>query len=129
VDQLALLEFMERGWYDRHLAWARRRYRTRREALLAALAEELPDWRPSGTAAGLHFLLNLPAGGTARQAAAVVRAAAAREVVVADVERYRAWPGSQQAALVIGYGNLADTAVGNAAAHLAAAARGCLALP
>src|SRR5690606_35793383 len=42
VDQLALLELIRRGWYDRHLRAVRLIYRSRRDALLGALADELP---------------------------------------------------------------------------------------
>ncbi len=123
VDQLALLELIRRGWYDRHLRAVRLIYRSRRDALLGALADELPGWRPSGTAAGLHFLLHLPEGATATGAGDVVRAAARREVAVSELSRYRLRPREPEAALVIGYGNLRDSAVRDAVRELAAAVR------
>src|SRR5215831_8909535 len=62
LDQLALAAFIEGGELDRHLRSMRKRYRLRRDALVAALMTELPACRLSGIAAGLHLLLSLPAG-------------------------------------------------------------------
>src|SRR5205085_11398236 len=42
LEQLALARLIESGSYDRHLRQARRRYRARRDALIAALARHLP---------------------------------------------------------------------------------------
>ena len=75
LDQLALADLIERGDFDRHLRHHRRLYQRRREALLDALAERLPDLTVSGAAAGLHFVLHLP---TDSDEAAVVAAARAQ---------------------------------------------------
>lgn len=106
VDQLALAGFVESGGYDRYLRGARLRYRARRDRLVAALGPA----RLSGAAAGLHLLLHLD-----QDAAAVVRKAKAAGVKVADLDGYRTAPG--EPALVLGYGNLADSGV-EAAARL-----------
>ncbi|WP_410564477.1 PLP-dependent aminotransferase family protein [Amycolatopsis sp. cmx-4-61] len=107
VDQLALARFVESGGYDRYLRSARLRYRARRDRLVAALGPA----RLSGVAAGLHLVLHLDG-----DAAAVVRRARAAGVKVADLDGYRTAPG--EPALVLGYGNLADTGVEAAAALL-----------
>jgi len=124
VDQLALARFLSDGGYERHLRAARGRFRRRRAALLDALDVALPGLPVSGLAAGLHVVLGLPDGVAA---AAVVRAAAARDVAVADVRRYRVsaapLPGAPAEALVVGYGNLADARVEEAVGALAAAVR------
>jgi GntR family transcriptional regulator / MocR family aminotransferase len=60
LPQLVLAHLMEGGEYDRHLRLVRARQRTRRDAVLAALAEHLPEARVEGVAAGLHLLLTLP---------------------------------------------------------------------
>lgn len=60
LDQLALADFVERGELDRHLRRMRPRYRARRDALVTALAEHLPEWRIHGVAAGLHTVALLP---------------------------------------------------------------------
>ena len=62
LDQLALADFIERGELDRHLRRMRSIYRPRRDALLAGLAEHLPEVRPTGASAGLHVLAFLPHG-------------------------------------------------------------------
>ncbi|SKC40034.1 MocR-like pyridoxine biosynthesis transcription factor PdxR [Krasilnikoviella flava] len=124
LDQLALARFLTDGGYERHLRAARGRFRRRRAGLLDALAATLPGLPVTGLAAGLHVVLGLPDGVAA---AAVVRAAAARDVAVADLRRYRVaaapLPGTPDEALVVGYGNLADARVGEAVAGLAATLR------
>ncbi|VVJ15296.1 Transcriptional regulator [Amycolatopsis camponoti] len=111
VDQLALAGFVDSGGYDRHLRAARLRYRARRDRLVEALG----PGRLSGVAAGLHLLLHLD-----RDAAEVTKRARAKGVKVADLDDYREAPG--EPALVLGYGNLADNAVGDAVRLLREAA-------
>ena len=111
---------MQTGSYDRHLRAARTRYRARRDRIVRALAEHLPDGRVRGVAAGLHVLLQLPAG---TDAAAVVRRAAAAGVRVANLDTYRFLDRPEAPGLVLGYGNLADHQVDEAVARLAAAVR------
>ncbi|NJC70239.1 PLP-dependent aminotransferase family protein [Planosporangium thailandense] len=62
LDQLAFAELLASGGYDRHLRRARRSHRQRRDALVAALRRDLPQARISGVAAGLHLVVELPAG-------------------------------------------------------------------
>ncbi|MDG4824807.1 PLP-dependent aminotransferase family protein [Asanoa sp. WMMD1127] len=116
LDQLALATFVDRGWYDAHLRAARRRFRTRRDLLLAALREAIPEGRLEGTAAGLHVLLRLPDG---TDTAAVVRRAARAGLQLVALDAYRAEPSTRPApVLVLGYGNLADGEIAPAVATL-----------
>ncbi|GIJ46771.1 GntR family transcriptional regulator [Virgisporangium aliadipatigenens] len=115
LDQLALAEFLRSGGYDRQLRAARKRYRARRDALIAALAR---DHRVTGAAAGLHLLL-WPAGGG--DAAAVVRRAARAGLRIVAARQYRVDNRALDAALVLGYGNLADHELPAAVARLTAA--------
>ncbi|MEV0200906.1 PLP-dependent aminotransferase family protein [Nonomuraea sp. NPDC050691] len=62
IEQYALAGFLRTGGYDRHLRRMRREYRRRRDALVRALAEHLPEVRVRGIEAGLHACLDLPAG-------------------------------------------------------------------
>ncbi|MEV4803617.1 PLP-dependent aminotransferase family protein [Nonomuraea sp. NPDC049421] len=62
IEQHALAHFLRTGGYDRHLRRMRREYRRRRDALVGALAAELPAVRVRGIEAGLHVYLELPAG-------------------------------------------------------------------
>jgi GntR family transcriptional regulator/MocR family aminotransferase len=108
LDQLTLAEFLASGDYDRHVRAARLRYRRRRDALVAALAERAPDVRVTGIAAGLHAVLRLPPG-TEQQA---VRAAAWHGLAVHGLSTFR-HPEADVApldALVVGYGTPPDHA-------------------
>jgi GntR family transcriptional regulator/MocR family aminotransferase len=60
LDQYALAHFLRTGGYDRHLRRMRREYRRRRDALVKALADDLPEIRVRGIEAGLHAYLDLP---------------------------------------------------------------------
>jgi GntR family transcriptional regulator / MocR family aminotransferase len=116
LDQLAFAAFLRAGSYDRHLRAARRRYRTRRDMLVTALTERLPQARVSGAAAGLHLLLGL---GDGTDPAAVRTTALSRGVRVADLSTYRADHTGGGPGLVLGYGNLADHQIADAVALLA----------
>jgi GntR family transcriptional regulator/MocR family aminotransferase len=116
LDQLALATFVDRGWYDAHLRAARRRFRTRRDLLLAELARVIPEGTLDGTAAGLHVLLRLPDG---TDTPAVVRAAARAGLSLMALDDYRAVrPAAPTPVLVLGYGNLADGEIAPAVALL-----------
>ncbi|MFE0138578.1 PLP-dependent aminotransferase family protein [Streptomyces sp. NPDC059037] len=108
LDQLTLAEFITSGEYDRHVRGARLRYRRRRDQLVAALASRAPEVRVSGIAAGLHAVLELPAG-TERS---VVQAASWQRLALQGIEQFR-HPAARVAkrdALVVGYGTPADSA-------------------
>jgi GntR family transcriptional regulator / MocR family aminotransferase len=117
LDQLAFAAFLQTGAYDRHLRAARKRYRRRRDRLVQALAERLPDARLLGVAAGLHLLVHLDG---AVDCAAVVSRAAAGGMRVANLDTYRCRQDAIGPGLVLGYGNLADAQLDEAVALLAA---------
>jgi GntR family transcriptional regulator/MocR family aminotransferase len=110
LQQLALADVIERGELDRHLRRQRRRYRQQRDALLAALASELPEVTVHGAAAGLYAVLHLPSD---LSEAAMLTAARARGIALEGL-------GGKTPAVVIGYANLSDAAVGPAVLALAA---------
>src|SRR5260370_12472576 len=60
LDQIAMASFIENAALERHLRSMRRRYRAKREVLLAELGQQLPEVRLSGTPAGLHVPAWLP---------------------------------------------------------------------
>jgi GntR family transcriptional regulator / MocR family aminotransferase len=99
LDQLALADLYERGEIDRHLRRQRLRYRRRRDALLAAVAEQLPDLEVRGAAAGLFAVLLLPDGA---DEAAAIAAARARGLALEGLG------AGGRAGLVIGYANLPE---------------------
>ena len=113
LQQLALADLIDRGELDRHLRRQRRRYHHRRDALLAALACELPDLTIHGAAAGLYAVLHLPPDLNEQ---AVLTAARARGITLEGL-------GGNPPALVIGYANLSDAAIQPAVRALAASIR------
>ena len=118
VEQLALADFLEHGQLDRHLRRTRTIYRARRDALVAALARELPDCPPAGVAAGLHLVMHLPSGADER---AVLERARSRGVGLYGLSEHRIEPGPP--ALLLGYGRITEAAIAAAVAELAAAVR------
>jgi GntR family transcriptional regulator / MocR family aminotransferase len=115
VEQLALADFLERGELDRHLRRTRGIYRRRRDALVAALAAQLPDWEPAGIAAGLHLVALLPAGA---DETAVLAAARERGIALSGLGEHSVAPRSP--ALLLGYGRITEPAIAAGVAELAA---------
>jgi GntR family transcriptional regulator/MocR family aminotransferase len=107
VGQLALHDFIERGELDRHIRRMRLRYQRRREALLEALTQRLPQVRVSPGAAGLYELAELPPG---TDEATLIAAAAARGVGVEGLALHRFNP-SGPPGLVLGFGCLSEPAI------------------
>ncbi len=115
LDQLALADFLERGELDRHLRRMRPRYRARRDALVAALARELPAWRLGpGIAAGLHVVALLP---PEVDEAAFLAAAAEHGMRLHGLSWFQVTPGPP--GLVLGFGNASEPALERAVAQLA----------
>jgi GntR family transcriptional regulator / MocR family aminotransferase len=109
LDQLALARLMESGRYDRHLRRMRTTYQVRRDALIAAVDEQLPALRLTGLAAGCHAVLRLPDG---TDEAAVVAAAEQRSVSVRGLSDYRMGDvGAATPGLVLGFGNVNESAI------------------
>ncbi|MBC9714878.1 PLP-dependent aminotransferase family protein [Streptomyces sp. TRM66268-LWL] len=128
LDQEVLARFVERGDYDRHLRRALRTYRERRNALLTALAEQLPGTDVSGIAAGLHVIAALPAGGS--PGPELAERAAAAGLAIRPLESYTSAPAPDgRAHLVIGYAHLAPDRIAEAVGLLAQVVRGGQGLP
>ena len=114
LDQLALASFIERGELDRHLRRMRLRYRRRRDRLVAALGEHLPDNEVGGAAAGLHVTVALAPDADVD---AVLARASARGVGVFATHH------AGRPLLLVGYANIAEEAIEPAVSALAAAVR------
>jgi GntR family transcriptional regulator/MocR family aminotransferase len=115
LEQLALADFLERGELDRHLRRMRPHYRARRDALVAALARELPGWRiGDGIAAGLHVVALLP---EVVDEAAFLAAAAEHRMRLHGLSWFRVRPGPP--GLVLGFGSASEPALARAVAQLA----------
>jgi GntR family transcriptional regulator/MocR family aminotransferase len=120
VEQAALAIMLERGQLERHLRQMRRRYRPRRDALVEALAAELPEARVGGAAAGLHLVAWLPEGA---DEAAIATRARERGVAIHTLHHDSAAVGPVPPALLLGYASLTEDALRRAAHELAIAVR------
>ncbi|QES49756.1 GntR family transcriptional regulator [Streptomyces venezuelae] len=116
LEQLTLAQFITSGAYDRHVRGMRLRYRRRRDQLVAAVGGRVAV---SGIAAGLHAVLDLPAG-TER---AVIQAAAWHSLALDGLSGFRHPEADMPArdALVVGYGTPPDSAWAPTLAALSAA--------
>lgn len=117
LTQLAFAELMRSGLLDRHLRRVRSRYRSRREALAAAVHESLPEARIIGCAAGLHSYAVLPPG---TDEAAVVHGALRRSVLVRSGAAFRFGGPPGEPGLLLGYGSLPLTGISEAVAAIGA---------
>jgi GntR family transcriptional regulator/MocR family aminotransferase len=116
LDQLALAALVESGRYDRHLRQMRAVYKSRREALVEAVARYAPGVEVTGLAAGCHAVLRLPPGVTEE---AAVGGCAARSVAVYGMSRYRSDHATDPAELVLGFGNIRESAIVDAVRRVA----------
>ena len=103
LDQLAFADFLSKGEFDRHLRRMRPLYRERRDALLDALRQYLPDARTTGASAGLHVLAMLPSG---IDEGAVLDRALARGVKVTGLRHTYHDPTRAPGGLIFGYGQV-----------------------
>ena len=60
LPQLVLARLIATGELEQHIRTVRKRQRTRRDALLGVLREQLPEARVQGVPAGLHLLITFP---------------------------------------------------------------------
>jgi GntR family transcriptional regulator/MocR family aminotransferase len=105
IEQHAFADFIARGELDRHLRRMRSRYRARRDALVEALAHELPEACTRGIAAGLHVTVELPTGYDDR---AIKAAAQARRIFFNTMSDYSE---TKTPTLMLGYGQLPEPAI------------------
>jgi GntR family transcriptional regulator/MocR family aminotransferase len=117
IEQLAFARFLARGDLDRHLRKMRVRYRTKRDATIAALAADLPAATIRGIAAGLHLTVELPAG---HDEEAIRRAAAGRGVAISTMGAYRS-AADGPPTLIIGYSQMSESRIRTGIKELARA--------
>jgi GntR family transcriptional regulator/MocR family aminotransferase len=108
IQQSAFAGFLARGELDRHLRRMRASYRRRRDALVQALAEELPDAVVRGIAAGLHATVELHEDD---DEAAILEEAAARRLELDTMSRHLAAPGAAAPILLLGYGQVPEASI------------------
>ncbi|MEL4181536.1 MocR-like pyridoxine biosynthesis transcription factor PdxR [Roseateles sp. PN1] len=115
LEQRSMAALIDSGAYERHVRRMRREYERRREALLSAIARELPQGTEIlGAAAGLHVVMRLPLTGLGAELA-LITAARRRGVAVYPLSTSFATPArkppSQGAAFVLGYASLSSTQI------------------
>lgn len=118
LEQVALAHLLDSGEYDRHLRQARRRYRSRRDALVAAVARHLPGAQVTGVAAGLHAIVRLE---TAVDVLLLIEAARRRSVGVYPLGLAYDEPRQVDDGLVLGYACLSEPAIEEGVRRLAGA--------
>ncbi|MEV6116467.1 aminotransferase class I/II-fold pyridoxal phosphate-dependent enzyme [Streptomyces sp. NPDC052109] len=113
LPQLVLARLMESGGLERQLRLLRRRHRDRRDAMIGALAEQLPGGTVHGAAAGLHLTVTYAAD---VPDTALAAAALARGVKCQPLSWHRQVPG--RPGLVLGYAATAPGAIAEGVALL-----------
>jgi GntR family transcriptional regulator / MocR family aminotransferase len=120
VEQLAFADFLSRGELDRHLRRMRVVYRSRRDALIDALTEVLPEAAVRGVAAGLHVTVELPDGDNEQ---AIREEAHDRGVELETMSDYRPQAGARTSVLLLGYAQMPEPAIRAGVDELAEAVR------
>jgi GntR family transcriptional regulator/MocR family aminotransferase len=120
IEQHTLAAFIESGEFDRHLRRMRTLYRARRDALVKALAVDLPEAAVSGIAAGLHATVRLPGR---HDEQAIRNAAARRGVALEFLSEHYVGPQEGPATLLLGYARHPESALRAGVRALAAAVR------
>ncbi len=118
MDQLAFAALLRSGDYDRHLRLMRRRYLARRNYLLHALREYLPDATVLGAAAGVHLTVRLPDDCDIED---IVRRAASRRVRIDPLSWCYTEPDCAPPGLILGYANLTESQIDTGVRAIAAA--------
>jgi GntR family transcriptional regulator/MocR family aminotransferase len=108
IEQYALADFLNRGELDRHLRRMRARYRQRRDALVHALAEALPEATIRGAAAGLHVTVELT---DADDEQTIRDQASSRRVEIETMGEFRPTAARSAPALVLGYAQMPEPTI------------------
>lgn len=108
IDQLALADFVGRGEFDRHLRRMRTVYRRRRDLLVRALEQHLPELPIGGIAAGLHIVVGLE---SATEEKMVRDKANARGLEIESLGLHTLPGYNGPAGLLIGYARLAEPTI------------------
>jgi GntR family transcriptional regulator/MocR family aminotransferase len=118
IDQHAFAGFLARGELDRHLRRMRARYRARRDTLVEALAELLPEAEIQGIAAGLHAAVRLPDADDER---AIRAEASSRRIALGTMGEYRIDSARGRPTLLLGYAQSPEPTIRSGVIELARA--------
>ena len=108
IEQYALADFLARGELDRHLRRMRVSYRARRDAIVEALAESLPEATVHGIAAGLHATVELP---DTDDEQAILAEARSRRIELEVMSDYRLGVGAGPPTILLGYAQIPESAI------------------
>lgn len=122
IEQHAFADFLKRGELDRHLRRMRARYRLRRDVLVEALADALPQATVHGIAAGLHATVRLP--DTYDEGA--IREHAERRGIRLDVMTDYRTASTGPPTLLLGYAQITESAIRAGVRELEGAVRDSL---
>lgn len=119
IEQHAFADFLSRGEFDRHLRRLRAVYRGRRDALVAALKQSIPEATVVGISAGLHATVALPRGYDEQ---AVMAEALHRDIGISIMSENRI-RSRRAPTLLLGYANVNEPSIRVGVGELAAAIR------
>ena len=108
IEQHAFAEFLDRGELDRHLRRMRTRYRRRRDALVCALADELPDATVEGIAAGLHAAVRLTDDD---DETAILEEARRRRIALGTIQQFAIEPTGGPPTILLGYAQTPEATI------------------
>ncbi len=120
IEQHALATLFANGEIDRHLRRMRLRYRARRDALIDALAVEMPEATVKGIAAGLHATVELSADDDEH---AILEEARRRGIAMGVLAQHRLVPRTANATLLLGYARMPEAMMRDAVRELRDAIR------
>ena len=116
LEQLALAALIQSGRYDRHLRHMRGKYARRRDTLVQTLARHAPQVALRGLAAGFHTVAHLADDA---DELAIVAAARTRSIGLYGMSSYRPSGRTGPPQLVLGFGNLNESAIERGIAEIA----------
>jgi len=116
IEQHSFAHLLKSGEFDRHVRRMRSIYRARRDAMVDALARELPEAQLLGIAAGLHVTVRLPASDNLSR----IRSEAQRRGLAFDLlSDYSPLGGDFPPAILLGYARHSEEGITRAVRELA----------
>jgi GntR family transcriptional regulator/MocR family aminotransferase len=122
IDQYALGHFLDGGELHRHLRRMRTLYRRRRNALVEALAEDIPEATVEGIAAGLHAVVRLPSD---HDETAILHEASRRRIELRTFGHFAFTGQERPPTLLLGYAQSSEPTLRSGVMELADAVRAC----
>lgn len=123
VDQLIIQRFIQQGYYERHLNKMRALYKSRHDVMVSSLKPLLKFCRLSGENAGVHLLLEFPAGVTEEE---LVGRAAESGIKVYGASGYDIECAERKnATILLGYANMQEERIKEAVGILSTVWEDC----